>query len=351
MGNNQKKLNQPLYELQDSSTFKMKYPSYSIAINQSGSLILTNVFSTILIIGYNGKSFKSLSSVKKHESCVSVLKFFNLREQFISGSGDYSIIIWPTILGTTKYIQKLQGHRGMITCLTIHPLNEDLIISGDYKSTIRFWSIQKSLNKQQTSLQWICIQEIIELKSSVCSISINEIGNQVISCDRNSLILVIEKSINTNNWFVKQKIDVESLEGAGVSFLKDDRFIFQSSSESTLNLYVLQQEGKYNKIQQVQLKKYKDDIQIRQTLLYKNKQNILTIKKGEKLFIIKIEDQNNSNKNNTNNDQLILKYVQKIDFKTWFFYQALSDNGQYLVTKDNESKQMKMWNLKKEFEH
>ncbi|CAK66573.1 unnamed protein product (macronuclear) [Paramecium tetraurelia] len=340
MGNDSQKYKQPLYELQKSCTFQMKYPCSTVAINQSGSLILTNLVSRILVFGFDGKSIKSISNIQKHQCSITVLKFFNLRNQFISGSSDLSIIIMPTILNPTKYIQKLKGHKGMIMCIAIHSLNEDLMVSGDYENTIRIWSMQ------QSSLQWKCIQEIIEHKSQVYGISINEIGNQVVSCDKKQLILVIEKSKNSNAWFVKQKIEAYQHEGAGVSFLTNDRFIIQSISESTIDLYALRQEGRYTKIQSEKLK-YCNNGLIRQNLSYNKKMKILTLKTGQKLFIIRFDLQNNKDQSQTKNNELLIKNVQIIDFKTLFFYRAISDDGQYLITRNQLSQSIEVRFLNK----
>ncbi|CAD8210984.1 unnamed protein product [Paramecium octaurelia] len=336
MGNDSQKYKKSLYELQNSCTFQMKYPCETIAVNKSGTLILTNLVSNILVFGFNGKSLKRISSIQKHQSSISVLLFFNLKNQFISGSSDNDIIIWPTTLNlgtSTKYIQKLKGHTELITCIAIHSPNEDLIISGEYEKAIRFWQME------QSSLQWRCIQEIIEHKSSVCGISINEIGNQVISCDKKQLILIIEKA-------QIQMLEAYQLGGVGVSFLTNYQFIIQTNSESTLDLYGSQFEGIYTLIQSVKLKSYKNEI-ISRNLSYNKKMKILTLKKGQRLFIIRFEMQNNNDQSETKKNELFFKNVQIIDFKTLFFFWAISDDGQYLITRNVLSKSIEVRFLNK----
>ncbi|CAD8101508.1 unnamed protein product [Paramecium sonneborni] len=352
MGNQLQQYHQLIFELDESCTFKMSYPCSALAINKNGSLILTNIFSIILLIGFNGKSCKYISEVQKHKNAISILKFLKLRQQFISASSD-SIIIWALNhnYGTrNKFIQKLQGHKDLITSLEIHHLNEDLMVSGDYDKRIKIWSMENIYGKQNSTQQWKCIHEIRELKSQVLSLSINNTGNQIIACDRDSFILVIEKSKYENTWFLKQKIDVDQLEGSGVNFIKEDKFIFQSNRNNTLDLYQLKQEGKYIKDDQLQLGNSKQN-QMRQTSIFNLEQQILTIKKGNKLFIIRFEENNETKKRNGNNKKFEIKYLQKIVFKTIFFHRAITDDGKYLIIKEGVSKSIQIWKLKKGLEN
>lgn len=83
-----------------------------------------------------------------HENFVTTLNFFSstpMRDSFISGSSDTTIIIWSMF---TKYnpkqlfwnpLIKLFGHQSIVLCLVLHH-EENLFISGSSDYSIKFWS-------------------------------------------------------------------------------------------------------------------------------------------------------------------------------------------------------------------
>ncbi|CAK80225.1 unnamed protein product (macronuclear) [Paramecium tetraurelia] len=109
-------------------------------------------------------------------------------DQFISGSQDYSIMIWTKDQNNSWICkQKIFEHTKSIICLVLNN-NEDLIVFGSQDSKIKFWQKQD---------KWLCSQTISEHNSDVFGLSFNEQQNKLISCGRDQLIY---QQWNNYNW-------------------------------------------------------------------------------------------------------------------------------------------------------
>ncbi|CAD8110109.1 unnamed protein product [Paramecium primaurelia] len=266
LGNSQIANSPFTYQLLPQMSHKQTYFCRAIAINHDNSLIIVACNSNIKImeilldsqLQLSSSTINSINEIEtkktpkllqllqgEHQDFVNTLNFFrntpSMLNSFLSGSKDSTIIIWSPINFSSQLqpilwgpLFKLNGHSNSIRCLIIHPLSEDLVISGSDDSSIKFWSCATFF---QQKCQWTCQQTINEHLDCVWGLSLNEDGNKLISCGEDKQILVMELS-NKQQWEVKQKIQVE-IQGMRICFINNNQFSFQACSGKALpNLHI-----------------------------------------------------------------------------------------------------------------
>ncbi|CAD8169239.1 unnamed protein product [Paramecium pentaurelia] len=272
-----------------------------------------------------------------HDNFVTTLNFFSstpMRDSFISGSSDTTIIIWSP---TTKQnnlklfwnpLIKLFGHQSIILCLVLHH-EENLFISGGSDNKIKFWtsSIQQ---------QWFCKQTVEEHSDKVYGLSLNDSGNQLISCGNDKQILVIQNS-NNKEWDVKQKIKILNI-GFRISFITNKLFAFQPSSQAYLHFYELNSFGEFVNTEGLQVKGVDQCCDCFFPSVYIPLKGIMLLKNGQNINIIQFSffSQNWG-----------CQLIQAIEFETQKFlqgriYGTISADGHFIVTWDVQSKQIQI---------
>ncbi|CAD8212656.1 unnamed protein product [Paramecium pentaurelia] len=267
---------------------------------------------------------------------ISQLNFLQRRSLLISCYEDGSIIIWSlNLISNPKYLFKLRKHMQAISSMVVHPLKEDLIISGSFDKTINFWLDQSSPSSQS---QWQCIQTINQHQDLVYGLSINKEGNTLLSCGKDNQILIMQGS-RQMEWQIKQKIKLDG-EGYRIGFITNRLFAFQSRiPRNRLFLYQLDENTQmFNKLQDVIV----EGVGGNQTcaiffpLVYIDNKQILISKNGQKVNLIKLTfSQSNQ----------LFNQIQTIDYgfqpNGWLFGTVTQD-GEYLITWDQKSKNIQI---------
>ncbi|CAD8117247.1 unnamed protein product [Paramecium primaurelia] len=241
--------------------------------------------------------------------------------QFISGSNDSQIIIW-CMDQHSQWIcsQKLNEHEDWIKCLLLNN-NEDIMISGSDDNTIKFWKKQN---------EWICSQTINDHTSEVYGLSLNEKQNRVISCGRDKLILIIEQSSQDQKWNVIQKITVEEW-GIRLCFIDDNVFTFQPRLQEQMHVYEMNSTNKqYSKTKEIDVKCGKDSCRYYFPQQYIKSKCLLVNKNGFNVNLIR---------KNQNGDFIT---QQSIQFGDCNIFGQMSEDGEYLITWDAKSKEIKI---------
>ncbi|CAD8085150.1 unnamed protein product [Paramecium primaurelia] len=252
--------------------------------------------------------------LSEHGDRVVTLNFMKRSDQFISGSDDKQIIIWTRNQNNSWICsQKLNGHTNDIYCLIIN-INEDLIVSGSNDQTIKFWQKQN---------EWLCSQTITDHTNYVYGLSQNEQQNRVISCGNDKLILVMEQQ-NTQ-WIVIQKITVETF-GVRLCFIDNNIFTFQPWQKKYMHVFEINSTNKqYIKTKDIPVIGGGDCYFFPQQ--YIKQQCILVNKNASNVSLIRKKQ----------NGEFIIE--QYIDFGTYLIFGYMTDDGQYLITWDNKSKE------------
>ncbi|CAD8142267.1 unnamed protein product [Paramecium pentaurelia] len=330
----------------------------AIAINHDNTLIIAAAESNIKVIQIilpllsqseaypatrTTQSIRQIEILKgKHSDFVSSLMFFkktpSMRNSFISGSDDNTIIIWSplnsfefTIPSKWEVQCILKEHTNSITCLVLLTSSEDLIISGSQDKKIKFWS----LTSTQPSLPWKCLQTIEEHTSTIFGLSINQEGTRLLSCASDFQILVMEGS-NKTQWNIRQRISVDQW-GYRLCFINNHVFTFQPietapqlQGSAHIHIYIYNtQKEQYLKSKTVLVQGGGQPCRPYFPQLYLNSINLLLSKNGHYLNFIRI-------KFSSSKSDLECNLEQAINFGTMNTYGTISDNGEFLVTWDQK---------------
>ncbi|CAD8075044.1 unnamed protein product [Paramecium sonneborni] len=304
------------YQQIQQSPIKQNEVCYAIAVNNNCSIMVAGCNQYIKLFEFNQGILKQVQLLTEHAGNISTLNFMKRTNNFISGSCDSQIIIWVRN-NNNQWIsqQKLNGHTSYINCLILNN-NEDTIISGSDDKSIKFWIKEN---------QWLSSQTITDHNEDRDGLSINDDQNKIISCRQDKLILVIEQSIQKKQWIVIQKIELEYA-GVRLCFIDNNTFTGYHWGEHYMNVYEMNNTNKqYTRTKKILFnggldcyyfpQKY---IKQKCILVTKNSQNISLIRRNQ-------------------NGEFIVE--QSIPFKTHEIFACMTDDGQYLITWDSNSKE------------
>ncbi|CAD8119812.1 unnamed protein product [Paramecium sonneborni] len=313
--------NQFTFELMNENTIKEVDRCDAIAFNKDQSIVLAGCGKDIKIFEHQQGKLNQIQLLSEHKKNISTLNFMKMNNNFISGSRDNQIIIWQ-VIGHNKWNcqQILNGHTSWIFCLLLNN-TDDLIITGSFDKTIKFWIKQD---------QWLCQQTITDHTSSVYSLSLNEQQNKLISCSFDSYILVIEQNKMDKQWSVSQKIKVDQF-GYRLCFINDNQFAFQPKCKEQLHVYELDPNNKqYRKTKEISVKCGSSNCDCFFPQQYLKSKCMLVNKNGKNLNIIQMKQ---------NGDFVV---QQSLEFGNQNLYGQLSDDGEYLITWDDKSKEIQI---------
>ncbi|CAD8132545.1 unnamed protein product [Paramecium octaurelia] len=175
------------YQIIKDNKIKQDQFCFVIAINQDNSIVAVGCNSQISIYEFKQGMMKQIQILNQHIGDVFTLKFMIKSKQLISGDNGGSIVIWSSYDNNQwNFSQTIQGHRNQILCLILNT-NEDLFISSNSDSSIKFWMKQN---------EWIRQQKITVHNSYAYQLSLNEQQDKVISCRYDNRILLE----NINNY-------------------------------------------------------------------------------------------------------------------------------------------------------
>ncbi|CAD8190900.1 unnamed protein product [Paramecium pentaurelia] len=299
------------FELMNQNSIKQQDVCFAIAINKDNSIVVAGCDKQIKVFELKESKLNQLQLLSEHQLHVQALNFMKKSNHFVSGSNDKQIIIWQMNQNNQWTCQhKLDGHSFGI-CTLILNNNENLIVSGSYDSSIKFW------NKQNG---WLCQQTIKVHTNYVFQLSLNEKQDKLVSCSSDSQILVIEYSQKDQIWTVIQIIQVEQY-GYRLSFVDDNQFLFQPSSKNKC-MYMRQTQitvkSGSNTCGDLFPQQY---IQSKCLLVNKNGQNINLVRK-------KLNGE--------------FETEQTIQFDHHYIFGQLSNGGEYLITWDFTSKEIQI---------
>ncbi|CAD8061860.1 unnamed protein product [Paramecium sonneborni] len=294
----------------------------SIAINKDCSILIAGCKKEIKVFEWKQEVLKQTQLLSEHQGDVFTLNFMKKSNHFISGSEDQSIIIW-SVNQSNKWIcqQRLNQHNGWIYCLVLNN-NEDLIISGSRDCAIKFWTKQN---------QWLCEQTITDHTNYVLGLSLNQQQNKLISCGYDALILIIVQSQQDSKWIVIQKINIETFVSR-ICFINDNVFIFQPDEIEQMYVYEINNTNKqYLKTQDIFVKGGSSDSLLFSLQFIKSK--CLLVNRNDK-YVNLIRAKENGE----------YQIEQVIEFGHINLFGCMSDDGEYLITWDQGSKEIQIRN-------
>ncbi|CAD8162487.1 unnamed protein product [Paramecium octaurelia] len=302
-----------IYQLKQEASIIQSEPCHAIAINNDIQILAASCGKTIKIFEFRAGFLKLVQILAEHTNYVFCLSFMKLSNQLIS-CGSNQIILWSLNQSNIwEFQQKLEGHVSFIRCVLINR-TDDLIISGSDDTTIKFWYKQYQWSNQQT---------INDHSKRVLALGMNDQQNKLISSSEDNSILIIEHSEQDRKWIVKQKIVVEKY-GLRLCFISNEMFAYQPNNSQQMHIYEITNENVLKKSEINQ--KNSQDIYSLCPQQYIKSKSLLFNKNGFYIHIIRQKE----------NNEFIVE--QSINFGVQNLYGVASDDGQYLITWDSQSK-------------
>ncbi|CAD8102423.1 unnamed protein product [Paramecium sonneborni] len=317
--NDEGKQNKQIYEQLFDKSICQEDLCRSLIFNQDSSILISgHISNKIRIYDFKNEKITLNQELCEHTNIVQCLYFMKDCNQFVSGSFDKTIRIWSQDQFTTQWhcSKILRAHISVVQCLIMN-LNEDLIISGSRDNTIKFWSKSK---------EWNCIQTLTNHDAWVSSLSLNSSQNLLISCQSwGNKVLVFQFDNNQQCWFLKQTI-ITSF-GYSLSFINDEQFVYQPKGFPGLDIYKMDTTNNiFKKVEELKLNSICQDYD---NFQMKFNNSYLIHKNGQYLNITKIE-----------NDEFLLE--QEIKYETEYIIGVVTNDGRYIVTYDNKSKEIQI---------
>ncbi|CAD8051925.1 unnamed protein product [Paramecium primaurelia] len=296
-------------------------------ISQSNLMIVGYESRKINIYQFNKGQIKQLQKLKIHKKSVYSLITMKRTNEFFSGSCDKTIILWEQFDDNQWHPkQVLTGHLGGISCLVLNK-SEDLLLSGSDDFTIKSWKKDKEF--------WICSQTLTGHHHYVCSISLNENENHFISCSKDKQIFIFSFDDQKQLWKQCQTILTRD-GGRRLCFINNSEFVFQPERKKKLQIFS-KNDYDSNFIKNKEISIYTGtNINSNKTCFwffpqqYIKSQSILVNKSSCSINLIRL---------NENDDYEI---IQHIDFQTNRVIGRMTENGEYLVTWDDKTKNLQI---------
>ncbi|CAD8060855.1 unnamed protein product [Paramecium primaurelia] len=322
------------YEILREYSIKQKEYCTALAIKKDNSLVLATADKAIKCFQFRQGQLKQFQYMNMFRKDITTLNLFENKSLFIIGSIDSSIRISSTnLISSSKYIQQLDGHSSWISNIIIHPIDQDVIISSSNDSSIKVW---------QNIQNWICCQTIKEHKKEIKGLSINQQGNQLLSCSDDLQIFIMEPKNQQNYqfWQIIQKINVDQ-SGYRLCYINDNIFTFQQNSSNHLNIYSKDENDFYSKTGQLEVGGGGQSCDFLFPSIYYSNKQILINKNGCTINIIRYCNQ--INLNDGKNCQFVLE--QTIDYGDYSYghiWGMCTQDQQYLITWDCDSSEIQI---------
>ncbi|CAD8213531.1 unnamed protein product [Paramecium pentaurelia] len=312
------------YHLIKESSIKEQQQCNAMAFNKECSIVLVGCNQQIQVFEFKQGMMKQTQILKEHENNVITLNFMKKSNQFISGSEkDGWIIIWSLNSINNQWIlqQKLKKHSVGIICLVLNE-NEDLFVSGGFDNKIIFWGKKN---------QWI-LEQTLDLKQRLYALSINEEQSRLIICSFETEIFILE--FQQQKWIIQQKILVQQ-QAIRISFISNNLFTVQSFQNDLLDIYEMENQLGYIKTRGIIV--MRGCGQEEECLFFPSQyiklKSLLVIKNCQYINLIKIKE---------NREFLVENSIQ---YQTSKLYGSISDDGEYLITWDQVSKEIQIRKL------
>ncbi|CAD8197258.1 unnamed protein product [Paramecium pentaurelia] len=332
---NQKKCN---LQLIPQNSIRIKKYCKGMAINKENSLLLIDSLYFIAVYAFKNGSINKLQLLQSRSSAHATSTFLNKKSYFISSSQN-SLILWSTtLLGSYKYIKKLEEHQNTIFCIALHPINENLIFSSSQDGDIKIWSISSKKNP--------CKQTISATIGKIIQLLINQEGDKLIVLGDNKKILILQQ--NGTQWDNKYQVEYNQ-EINKICFMNNNSFCF--SSKQMVLFSHLAQNLQISYIQEETINFYfSENLLINECIhffksdtfpfFYDQNKQVLLIVGVCNLYIIKYQ--------NIESGKLIIDQVIKyrdVQQSSSFIIAFMSKDGKYLMISDLKSFQIDIFEL------
>ncbi|CAD8213884.1 unnamed protein product [Paramecium pentaurelia] len=303
----------------------------AIIFDSTGKIMVSTCENKIIIWNFNNGKIQQVQSLSEHQNNVTCLVYSKIKNYFISGSLDGSIISWKQLNNNQWQSSQPQcEHQKEVYCIILTQ-NEDQLISGSSDFMINVWSID-FINNQLTFLY-----SLQKHTNFVNSLSLNESERLLVSCEFGNSIIIWQK--DQNNRWIFQYVVKQSIKGIGshVKFIKEDQFIWVPYSANCICVFE-QKDGQFQEIVEkiVQFNKQSQQflyIPFFFPIIYIKDKNLICLRHKE--YIMLLKEQNDGQ----------LSIVKELDCQRWSIFGTVTNNGQYLIFWGEEKRKYEIYEI------
>ncbi|CAD8117926.1 unnamed protein product [Paramecium primaurelia] len=304
--------------------------SFAIVFDKTGSIMISCENDEIKIWNFEQGKLKLINTYQKHRGGVACLVYSKLRNNFISGSCDKTIICWQQINQKEwKCSQPFQQHNDDVNCLMLNK-QEDQLISGGQDKSIKVWNVD--FIKNELNFQY----SLNKHSNGVFSFCFNSTETVLVSCGYQEFI-IWEKGVQ-GKWECKYTQDVQYYDcGYKIHLINDQQFLWVTRLKNVDDILVFDiQNGVFqqNINKTIKLTKNNEcDDHMYFPINYNKDKNIILVRHKHHIYLIRQQNDDTFNiiaSLNCQNDQI---------------YGTMTNNGQYLVFWDNKSKKYQSYEI------
>ncbi|CAD8210554.1 unnamed protein product [Paramecium pentaurelia] len=305
-------------KLIDDSNQQSNY-CQAIVFDKTGSIMISCEVKKIKIWNFELGKLKLINTYSKHKDNVTCLVYSKLRNNFISGSDDKTIISWQQINQKEwKCSQPFQQHNDYINCLMLNK-QEDQLISGGYDNSIKVWNVD--FIKNELNFQY----SLDHHRNIVFSFCFNSSETVLVSCGYSEFI-IWEKGVQ-GKWEFKYKQDVLDY-GYKLHLINDQQFLWVTNSMKIDDIFVFEiqngvvQQNIDKTIKLIQNNQCDDNLNF--PIIHNKNKNIILVRHKHHIYLIsKLNDGT-------------FNIIASLNCQNNEIYGTMTNNGQYLLFWDNK---------------
>ncbi|CAD8094402.1 unnamed protein product [Paramecium primaurelia] len=295
---------------------------FAIVFDTTGQIMISCEYEKIKIWNFEQGRLKLINTYSEHKDTVTCLVYSKVRNNFISGSHDNTIICWQQInQNDWKCSQPFKQHNKTVNCLMLNK-QEDQLISGGCNHSIKVWNVD--FIKNELNFQY----SLDKHSNSVESFSFNSSETILVSCGYTDFI-IWEKGAQGKWEFKYRKYVSDS--GHKIYLINDQQLLWVTLSVSVDDILVFEiQNGIFqqNINKTIKLNKNNECLDDSYFPIIQNKdKNIILVRHKHYIYLIRQLNYGTFN------------ITVSLDCQNDKIYGTMTNNGQYLVFWDN--KQMK----------
>ncbi|CAD8214123.1 unnamed protein product [Paramecium pentaurelia] len=314
-------------KLIDDSNQQSDY-CYAIVFDKTGSIMISCEGKEIKIWNFQLGRLKLINTYSKHKDSVTCLAFSKLRNNFISGSDDKTIISWQQINQKEwKCSQPFLQHNLYVNCLILNK-QEDQLISGGLDKSIKVWNVDFIKNE-------LNFQYSLENHSNfVFSLNFNLSETVLVSCGFQEFI-IWEKGVQ-GKWEFKYKQDVSKY-GFKLHLINDQQFLWVTLDKNVDDILVSEiQNGAFqqniNKTIQLIKNNQCDDF-LYFPIIHNKDKNIILVRHKHHIYLISQLNDGTFN------------IIASLNCQNEKIFGTMTNNGQYLVFWDKKSEKYQSYEI------
>ncbi|CAD8198810.1 unnamed protein product [Paramecium pentaurelia] len=301
---------------------------YAVVFDETGSIMVSCEHEMINIWQFEQGRLKLIKTYQEHIQAVTCLVYSKLKNNFISGSLDKTIISWQQINQKEwKCSQPFQQHSMSVNCLMLNK-KEDHLISGGLDKSIKVWNVD--FIKNELNFKY----SLDKHSNSIQSFSFNSSETLMASCGYDHFI-IWQKGVQ-GKWEFQYKKEV-SYYGRKICFINDYQCLWVTQRKDCNNIFLFEiqngvcQENINKTINLVQNALCDDYLYF--PIIYNKDKNIILVRHKHHIYLMR-----------ELNDG-IFNIIASFNCQTDEIFGTMTNNGQYLVFWDEKYKKYQSYEI------